>query len=134
MNISIKGQFRILLCCALAVTFLLSGCNGKSNKPSALKDFSADRESVQAVTNAGSDQQRMLEVIEAYYDIYNELFLKNEEGIRISVEVSEDGTLNINRTKDGQTDTVISWPGIEEGYAYLYEQQQIDIEGNILIE
>ena len=133
MNINIKGQFRILLC-TLAVTFLLSGCSGKSNEASALKDFSADRESVQTVANAGLDQQRMLVVIEEYYDIYNELFLKNGEDIQVYVEVAEDGTVNINRTKDEQTDTVISWPGIEEGYAYLYEQQQIDIEGNILIE
>lgn len=95
------------------------------------------------VRKSGLNKTEMLETVEEYFDIFNEFFEENGQDIHAEV-LSDDTGIRVDVTQpyvdDSSQETgemitrngVYSWTTAEEAYAYLWEQGQVDLEGNVL--
>lgn len=121
---------------------LLTGCAGTWSE-----DGVSEHEDVVTQKLAGcslSDEQ-MLDVIVGYFDIFTEVFQLTGEDIVVTV-AADDGGVSVNtlrpkvdengeRTDELVEDkAVMRWNSVREAYAHLYEQELVDLEGNLTFE
>ena len=120
-----------LAAASLILLAALCGCSGK--------DSGIPKE----VRKSGLSKTEMLETVEEYFDIFNEFFEENGQDIHAEV-LSDDTGIRVDVTQPYVADSgqetgemitrngVYSWTTAEEAYAYLWEQGQVDLEGNVL--
>lgn len=80
--------------------------------------------------------ESMQKSIESYMDYVNDVI--DENGLSLELEVKDDGTAVINAVPDKNTtaegvDDIVSFESVEYMFAYLYNHEQVDIEGNVLV-
>lgn len=115
----------------LMVMAVLCGCSGE------------DSEIPKEVRKSGLSDTEMLETVEDYFEIFNEYFVTNGQDAHVEV-VADDIGIHVSVTQpyvdaDGNEtgeiitrDSVYMWATAEEAYVYLWEQGQVDLEGNVL--
>lgn len=130
MNNGIK-RLSAVICTAL-IAFSLTGCKKDDNH--GMGSIDADSKTIEIVEGVSLDEDTMKESIIAYYDIYNEAFIKAGEDIKVTVEFTNQGEVNVVSAQDGKSQTIFSWQSIVGAYSYLYEKEQVDLEGNVLVD
>ncbi len=118
----------------------LAAC-GKTETPdeSSNENLTPGDIAVQSIEDCKLTDEEMLAVINAYFGVMDEYFSTTGEGIVSAVVVGSDGAVTVNTVRpdpdnEGETvahDGVFAWASIREGYAYLYQNGVVDLEGNM---
>ena len=119
---------------------LLAGCGkGTSDSGSAL---TADEVALAQMEDCTLSDEEMLDVIKEYFDVFTALFEKTGENI-VATVITKGDTVMVNTSRPelddegnptGKTVTdeaVFEWDSARDAYAYLYQQGQVDLEGNL---
>lgn len=120
-----------IICTALIV-FLLTGCAKDTRQGKG--DMTADSKTIEVVEGVSLGEDTMKKSIVAYYDIYNEAFAKAGEDITVTVDFTDKGEVNIVSTQNNKKQTIFSWQSIVDAFSYLYEKEQVDLKGNVLVD
>lgn len=120
-----------IICTALIV-FSLMGCAKDTRQ--GKEDMTADSKTIEVVEGVSLSEDTMKKSIVAYYDIYNEAFAKAGEDITVTVDFTDKGEVNIVSTQNDKKQTIFSWQSIVDAFSYLYEKEQVDLKGNVLVD
>lgn len=120
-----------IICTALIV-FSLTGCAKDTRQ--GKEDMTADSKTIEVVEGVSLGEDTMKKSIVAYYDIYNEAFAKAGEDITVTVDFTDKGEVNIVSTQNNKKQTIFSWQSIVDAFSYLYEKEQVDLKGNVLVD
>ena len=96
--------------------------------------MTADSKTIEVVEGVSLSEDTMKKSIVTYYDIYNEAFAKAGEDITVTVDFTDKGEVNIVSTQNNKKQTIFSWQSIVDAFSYLYEKEQVDLKGNVLVD
>lgn len=135
----------MLLVAALAITALV-GCGKKVDEEEPRGPYSASDIALEKVADSKLSDDEMLGVVKEYYSVFDAIFAATGEDIVTDVVVGEDGSVSINTSRpeldEGGNRTgktiedkdLMAWASAREAFAYLFEQGQVDLDGNLMFD
>lgn len=127
-----KNKKLSAIICTALIVFSLTGCAKDTRQ--GKEDMTADSKTIEVVEGVNLSEDTMKNSIVAYYDIYNEAFAKAGEDITVTVDFTDKGEVNIVSTQNDKKQTIFSWQSIVDAFSYLYEKEQVDLKGNVLVD
>lgn len=149
-NLAVKIMQKSKICLILSLLCILAlvGCGkqGVTSSEAISESISSESSVVseelspeEIVEQSSLPDDKMYDVIESYYSIMNEVYEKNGEPNVVEVRKESDGSVHLDvvtGTGDDQVknEDVMSWDNVQQAYGYLYSQNQVDLDGNILVD
>lgn len=127
-----------VLACILAMS-TLAGCGAKKSKTEDGVFYPSDI-ALASIAESKLSEDEMFEAIKKYYDVFNAVFEATGDNVVTEAIKNADGTVVImaaDSTEDSTSKTttneqVLSWGSVKEAFAFLYENKQLDLDGNLM--
>lgn len=141
-------KFKKILCMMLVVAIAAMAFVGcKKDEPEEVADpFTPSDIAMEQISESKLSDEEMLAAVKNYYAVFDEIFEATGEHIVTEVAVDKDGKVSIDTVrpeldengevtgKDVKDEGLMTWGSVREAFAYLVQNGQLDLDGNMLFD